>query len=352
MLQETSPFIRESFLEHAVQSMSQLLGADLAFVSRVLDMPATRVRVLAAAQGGAHKAGWDFDLTGTPCDLIYDSSGAPLAGAVLRNDGQIWIPTDLRNKFPATRDTSFQTFMGVPLWNRQADMVGHIAVFFEERIQDAAQANVILDIMQVLAKRVEAELDRMVLENEATQAKEDLCLVNAQLLQDSITDPLTQVSNRRYFNHRCKEAFTRFQRADETYFLLLFDVDHFKEVNDRYGHVVGDQALKAIAAILSRNLRQDVEVLARLGGEEFAVVCHGVARVSDAAALADRMRIEMAEHPFDIDGKALQITVSAGIAGPSQQDNSWEDAYRRADQALYAAKANGRNQISVAEYGE
>jgi diguanylate cyclase (GGDEF)-like protein len=351
LLQVTSPFIRDKFLEQCVQAMSRLLGAEFAFVSRVLDAPATKVRVLAAWQDGAHKDGWDFDLSGTPCDVVYDSSKAPLVGAVLLNDCQILIPEGVCKKFQATRETSYQAFIGVPLWNRQAEMVGHIAVFFGEKLSDDGQATLLLEIMQVLAHRIEAELDRMLLEDEMVTANDELKRVNAQLLKDSITDPLTQISNRRYFNQRCKEAFARFHRSDEGYFLLLFDVDNFKAVNDRYGHDVGDQVLKAIADMMAKNLRAEVEVLARLGGEEFSVICHGVDLVDDAAALAERMRAGIAEQPLNIGGHAISITVSVGVAGPGKQDASWEDAYRHADQALYRSKARGRNLVSVVEGG-
>jgi diguanylate cyclase (GGDEF)-like protein len=349
LLRVTSPFIREKFLEHAVQAMSRLLGAQLAFVSRALDVPATKVRVLAAWENGALKDSWDFDLAGTPCDLIYNSSQAPIVGAVLRNDGRIMIADDVCQKFPATRETAYQSFIGVPLWNRQAEMVGHIAVFFGERLREDGQANLVFEILQVLAHSIEAELDRMRLEDEMVRANEELRRVNAQLLRDSITDPLTQISNRRYFNQRCKEAFTRFLRSGEVYFLLLFDVDYFKAVNDSYGHDMGDQVLKLVAGIMARNTRADVEVVARLGGEEFAVICHGLTSIDDVAALAERIRAEIAELSLGIGGYAVGVTVSVGIARPGKQDTSWEDAYRRADQALYASKAGGRNRVSMAE---
>lgn len=348
LLHVTSPFIREGFLAHSVQAMSRLFGADLAFVARVLDTPASRVRVLAAWQGGAQKEGWDFALSGTPCDLIYDASKIPETGVIVNSNARILIREGLCDKFFATRKTNFQSFIGVPLWNRQHKMVGHIAVFFEECLHDDDRANRILEIMQVLGHRIEAELDRMLLEEEMFNANEELQRVNAQLLTDSITDPLTQVANRRYFNQRCKEAFARFQRLDEPYFLLLLDIDHFKAINDSYGHDVGDQALKALVDNLAHNLRADVEVLARLGGEEFAVVCHGVEQAEAAAALSERMRTGIAECPIVIGGHAIHVTVSIGVAGPNRQDMSWEDAYRRADQALYAAKTGGRNRVCVA----
>lgn len=348
LLQVTSPFIREKFLEHCVQAMSRLLGADFAFISRTSDVPPTKVRVLAAWQNGAHKDGWDFDLSGTPCDLIYGSSRVPMAGAVLLNDGRVLVPEGVCHKFPAARETNYQSFVGVPLWNRRAEMVGHIAVFFSEKLREDGQASLILEIMQVLAHRVEAELDRMLLEDEMVKANEELKRVNEELLKDSITDPLTQISNRRYFNQRCKEAFARFFRSGEAYFLLLFDVDYFKAVNDQFGHDVGDQVLTTIADIMVRTTRADVEVVARLGGEEFAVICHSLT-LTDAVALAERMRMEIAEQPHDIGGHAVSVTVSVGVAGPGNQDTSWENAYRRADQALYASKASGRNQISVVE---
>lgn len=346
LLQVTSPFIRERFLEHCVEALARLLQADFVFISRALDVPTSQVRVLAAWENGQEKEGWNFQLAGTPCDLVYDASRAPLVGAHLLDKGHILISNEVRGKFPATLGTHYEGFVGVPIWNRQAEMIGHIAVFFNRSLDDPATAARILDLVQVMAHRVEAELERMLLEEEMVQANEALMRANAQLLKDSVTDSLTQVSNRRYFHQRCKEAFARFQRFGEPYSLLLFDVDHFKSVNDHYGHDAGDQVLKHVAATMSHNLRADVEVLARLGGEEFAVICHGVSNLGDAALLAERIRSEIAASPLNDRGHSIGVTVSAGVAGPGSHDASWEDAYRRADRALYASKNQGRNQVS------
>jgi diguanylate cyclase (GGDEF)-like protein len=347
LLQVTSPFIREKFLEQCVAAIVRLLGADFAFISRTLDAPARRVRVLAAWESGAKKDDWDFDLSGTPCDLVYDSAHAPLVGAHLLDGGRVIVAEEVCQKFPATRNTRYQGFVGVPLWNRQGEMVGHVATFFVQKLQDGHQAELIVEILQLIAHRAEAELDRMQMESAMQRTNEDLQRANARLLKDSSTDPLTQVPNRRYFNQRCKEAFARFRRSGERYFLLLLDVDHFKAINDCYGHDTGDQVLRGIAAAMGRNVRDGAELVARLGGEEFAVVCNGVDRAEFAAAVAERIRAEIAERPLTANGQAIPVTVSIGVAGPAAEDQTWEDAYRRADRALYAAKDAGRNRVSI-----
>lgn len=95
LLQVSSPFIRERFLEHCVHAMARLLGADFAFVSRVVDAPASQVRVLAAWENGTHKEGWDFTLAGTPCDLVYDTAKFAETGAVRVANRTVVIPEAL-----------------------------------------------------------------------------------------------------------------------------------------------------------------------------------------------------------------------------------------------------------------
>jgi diguanylate cyclase len=158
-------------------------------------------------------------------------------------------------------------------------------------------------------------------------------------------DPLTALANRREFNEILSHAVTRARGERSPLSLLLIDVDHFKGVNDRFGHAVGDECLVAISARLSRCFEASGELAARLGGEEFAVVLPG----NDAATAerrAELFRAGLAAHPVVIDQHEIRVTVSIGV-GSLQLDAQGESGalYRAVDAALYRAKDEGRNRV-------
>jgi diguanylate cyclase (GGDEF)-like protein len=155
------------------------------------------------------------------------------------------------------------------------------------------------------------------------------------------TDPLTGVANRRRFDETLRAEAERCLRAGNPLTLMLLDIDHFKSVNDTYGHPVGDAVLKAVAA-QCRGAVRDIDLVARVGGEEFAVLLIDVG-LHEGRQVADRMRKVIESTQVDIAGLApLACTVSLGVAefaGDSQ------DLMARADAALYRAKAEGRNRV-------
>jgi len=127
---------------------------------------------------------------------------------------------------------------------------------------------------------------------------------------------------------------------------MVFDIDHFKRVNDILGHDMGDQILKEIAARLVTNMRA-IDVVSRYGGEEFMIAMPNTSEV-DAVIAADRVRALIAGTPVFVDGQALRITTSAGVA-EVQKNEQLRDVFKRADSALYKAKQAGRNKVFSAE---
>jgi diguanylate cyclase (GGDEF)-like protein/PAS domain S-box-containing protein len=157
-------------------------------------------------------------------------------------------------------------------------------------------------------------------------------------------DDLTGVANRRAFFEAAELELTRNRRTPRPTALILFDADHFKQINDRHGHPAGDAVLRQLGLALSSTFRQ-VDVVARVGGEEFAVLLPS-STLAGAATVADRLRELVASHPVMCDGVPVACTVSAGIAAIEEgQAIDLDTLMKRADQALYAAKANGRNRI-------
>ena len=131
--------------------------------------------------------------------------------------------------------------------------------------------------------------------------------------------------------------------------LLMFDLDHFKRVNDTFGHLVGDEVLVVFGGVLRKTLRQ-TDVLGRLGGEEFAAVLPGTS-VACAAALAERVRVNFAEAAEVVQGRPVHGTVTAGVAAVEAGPADLTVLLRSADEALYSAKAFGRNRVQTAHRG-
>ncbi|MDH0862934.1 GGDEF domain-containing protein [Mitsuaria sp. GD03876] len=159
-------------------------------------------------------------------------------------------------------------------------------------------------------------------------------------------DPLTDALNRRALSEAVDAEHSR-QMRGHGYALVLLDMDRFKQLNDTLGHAAGDSALKALVNVVKPCLRE-VDRLARLGGEEFCVLLPHTG-IAGAALVAERMRALLAEHPFAWNGQSWSLTASFGIAESSAADASAAEVMRRADQALYRAKGQGRNVVQAVE---
>jgi diguanylate cyclase (GGDEF)-like protein len=168
------------------------------------------------------------------------------------------------------------------------------------------------------------------------------------LQYESVTDHLIGIHNRRYLDRRMEEEMSRARRYDMQLSLLLLDIDHFKIVNDNYGHQIGDRVLMSLGQLLFREVR-DTDVVARYGGEEIAVLAPHTS-VSSAIELAERLR-QSVERSVMVPAneyekrQAISITVSIGVAGLDKQTADHQDFIHRADKALYGAKQQGRNRV-------
>lgn len=168
--------------------------------------------------------------------------------------------------------------------------------------------------------------------------------IEAELQVLATTDFLTQLPNRRHFMQRIEAELGRVQRSQlHGSAILMCDLDHFKEVNDRWGHGVGDEALRHFASILRRSIRR-IDFAGRMGGEEFAVVL-GDTDIGSAVTFARRLQQQLADQPLLLGCERIPLSISVGIAPLQADDGSVEAALSRSDDALYRAKQNGRNRI-------
>lgn len=175
----------------------------------------------------------------------------------------------------------------------------------------------------------------------------DLERANRQLEELSTQDGLTGLRNRRYLDRKLTDLVREARRTAKPVALALFDADHFKRINDRYGHAFGDSCLQAIGQVLERNVRRPRDVVARFGGEEFALLLPDTDAVG-AVNVSQGILEQMAATPVPTnDGTEIRLTLSAGVAIQSA-DEPETSLFQRADQALYKAKASGRNRVVLA----
>jgi len=169
---------------------------------------------------------------------------------------------------------------------------------------------------------------------------------NARLFQLATIDGLTGLYVRRYFDIRLQEEITRLKRMDSDLALIVFDIDHFKKINDTYGHQQGDIILRQVADIIQAAIRKDIDIPCRYGGEEFVLILPGT-DLQGAIVLGERIRKHCEDFSFEsLSGKNIKVTISGGITAiNSKSEIPKDDFFQLADKQLYKAKEDGRNRI-------
>jgi diguanylate cyclase (GGDEF)-like protein len=167
----------------------------------------------------------------------------------------------------------------------------------------------------------------------------------AEVQQLASTDGLTGLFNRRHFFELARREFAVADRQRVPLGAIMLDIDHFKQINDRYGHAAGDAVIAAVGRRLVHTARR-ADLVGRYGGEEFVILQTGDA---DLAAFAERLRRAVADAPIDTPAGPLSVTASAGVAVRTPGDADPSALLSRADRALYRAKKAGRNRVAIAE---
>jgi two-component system cell cycle response regulator len=164
-----------------------------------------------------------------------------------------------------------------------------------------------------------------------------------EIYRMTIIDGLTQVHNKRHLYESLEREILRARRHARELSFLMFDLDHFKKINDVHGHLAGDFVLKELARVVQGRIRRD-EVFARYGGEEFAIILPET-DLAGATALADSIREKIQEHSFVFQADQIWVTISVGVATLEESDKTSTDLIRRADERLFEAKRAGRNRV-------
>jgi len=212
-----------------------------------------------------------------------------------------------------------------------------------QRIAKEKAQSSLLELQDQTNKQLETQVDLRT--HELESAMVDLKSANRELAKLTKLDPLTNVNNRRQFDTVAKREIAKAQHTGKPLSLMMIDIDHFKAVNDTYGHVVGDKCLKLVAKCISENLRGRSDMMARYGGEEFALILPETEE-SEAHALAERIRAEIEKLDLIYEGKTVHITASFGVFSCVLRGNETVNTLVEvADTALYQAKENGRNQV-------
>lgn len=227
-----------------------------------------------------------------------------------------FLEPEARQHLPATVESQLIRKDGSLLWTETS-----IAPLLDADASDAGVVCVIRDIAD--RKRVQEDLYKL-----------------------ATTDALTGAINRRHFWELSSQEVYRSIRYGTPLSLIIMDVDKFKQVNDTYGHAVGDMVLRTLAQVGRTSVRS-TDMLARIGGEEFTVLLPGIG-LEGAVTVADRLRRTFASLEIPLEsGETVSFTVSAGVAERSADEKTFEDLFRAADEALYKAKNSGRNRVCL-----
>jgi diguanylate cyclase len=211
---------------------------------------------------------------------------------------------------------------------------GLLGTMDQHRMQRDQREQEVSERLKSLAERV------AIMEQEAQVVRENL----EEQRQKALIDPLTGLPNRAAWSERLEHEVAKWQRQGNSLLLAMLDLDHFKRINDNYGHLAGDRVLKIIATVLRKRLRGS-DFIARFGGEEFVLMVPDTP-LAAGAKLAEKLRAAIEACPFHFKGEPVTITVSMGLTAFRAGESS-DQVLKRADQALYRAKTAGRNRVEL-----
>ncbi|MGO9446820.1 MAG: putative bifunctional diguanylate cyclase/phosphodiesterase [Thiobacillaceae bacterium] len=294
-----------------------VLGMDIALAGEV-DKDRYRVHFVYDPQQRV-KAGLEMDLAHTPCQFVYAWRKSHYIDDLQANAQTLSMPVACQ--------LNMQVYVGTPVW--VGEHLWGVLAFMGTQSLEAARSAENIAFLEVIA----AWLGQLLMERQ-----QRLILEN-----HALTDQLTRLPNRRAAEQRLRNELAQTKRREHEFTLALADLDHFKLINDRYGHEVGDDVLTGVAQFFESQLREE-DWVARWGGEEFLFFLR-TDDVTHGAAVVDRLRENLSTHPFATSAGALSVTLSAGVVAPGRDEASLNDLLAEADHCLYEAKRTGRDRV-------
>ena len=258
---------------------------------------------------------------------------------------EIAASEDIRKKI---EDSIVKTIKDIFL---SSESVGSYNEILHQHFKNMADVKSI-DVIRLIVSSLIKETSETIKSNSKTHEElqktakelEDVRKNLHEVQMEARTDSLTGLNNRLAFDEKVKEEMERFKRYKIPCSIAMIDIDHFKNLNDTYGHTIGDKALVHVSKELVKNLRK-IDFAARYGGEEFAIILPSTA-IKDAAIVIEKIRQEIFDTDFLIKDKSVEITVSGGVKEFCDEDTI-AHVIEKADQALYLAKNSGRNQVKA-----
>ncbi|MDH5763703.1 MAG: diguanylate cyclase [Nitrospinota bacterium] len=324
----TSAQTGEGFFKSLVRNLASALPAHCAMVSEILEGQDTKYRIIAGWNGEVTKR---FFWQQFVSDLQYE-----VPHTIYENllGGRISFYSDgVQEAFPEEvflKEIGAKSYAGVPFFDSSLNVMGHIAVFDRRPMLDKERT---ISILQIFAARAGAELDRQRGEN--------------TIKNMAYYDSLTKLPNRLLLIDRLTQALAHAHRVKKRLAVMFLDFDDFKLVNDNFGHGMGDLFLREMGNRIKSNIRKE-DTLARLGGDEFILVLPELEDRRNAETLAGKL-IQLGRQPLNLDGNEVNSSFSIGISLFPDHGTDHETLLKKADQALYEAKRNGRNQYQIVD---
>ena len=328
LIQKLFKMLETLALINSTQDLDKLLGLIMKSIKGVMDAEASSLMLLdpktnelyfSTVEGGSDRV-----------KEIRIKADQGIAGHVCQTAKPLIVNDVSQSKYflkTVDHKTHFKTksIICVPLINRNKT-IGVIQALNKKDGQDFSEED--LKLFTAFAHQVSVAID------------------NARLYNMAFYDALTKVFMRRYFEAWLKQEFARVKRYRTDLSVIMFDIDHFKKINDTYGHQAGDYVLRELSETVKSSIRE-ADIFARYGGEEF-VVCLPETTLEKAKVSAERIRQAVEKKSFVFEGKKIPVTVSLGLASFRQTPEETEEQFMKdADQALYASKEGGRNRVSV-----
>jgi diguanylate cyclase (GGDEF)-like protein len=370
----------DSLLEHILYEAKSLANADAGSVYLKTENETLRFAIifndsLHITQGGKNSNPVLFP----EVQLVTEDGEANMANIASRGaiTGETIVVDDIYNsdefdfsgsrKFDELTGYHSQSFLSVPLKTFSGEVMGILQLLnakseegevipFSAELRPiiealSSQASVamenryLVDEQEALKRRLENEVEDRT--EELRDALSELSAAHIDLKVLTTIDAVTGIRNRKYFDDVFDQEWRRALRQQYEISLLMLDIDHFKKVNDTYGHLAGDECLRAVALQIDGMLNRPSDVVARYGGEEFIIILPYVA-AENARHVADQIRSELASHEYMADGHKIGVTVSIGVSSIVPVENSMpRDLISQSDEALYLAKSTGRNKVCV-----